>query len=259
MLDKLDRMNIMTGAEPFLLKGGSRGVLLVHGFTGSPAEMRLLGHYLHARDYTVLGVRLAGHGTSVSDLEQTDWRHWYGSAVDGWHTLHGLCSEISVVGLSMGGLLSLKLAATFPVARVAVLSTPVFLANRRVSLLPLYRLFRRYVPKKQRNYEVDPKYWIGYTQTPLSSLSSLLELIASVESDLQQITCPTLLIQSRREHTVRPESAVFLHERIAATHKELFWLEKSGHVVTLDIERETVFAKVAEFFAQVNAENFKED
>jgi len=248
-LESGNNPKILPGAEPFLIKGGPRGVLLVHGFTGSPAEMRLVGEQLANRGFTVLGVRLPGHGTTIEDMETTVWRHWYGAVVDGWYLLKGLCHEINVVGLSMGGLLSLKLAANFPLARVVSLSAPIFLANRQLALLPIYRRFRRFVPKKQRDYDVDPKYFVGYDKTPLSSLSSLLELIQSVETDLPHITCPSLVLQSRREHTVRPESASFIFERIAARQKEIFWLEKSGHVVTVDIERETVFEKIIDFLS----------
>jgi carboxylesterase len=240
-------LQIMPGAEPFLLKGGARGILLIHGFTGTPAEMRLLGEHLHEKDFTVLAIRLPGHGTEVQDMETTNWRHWYGAAVDGFHLLTGLCTEISVVGLSMGGLLALKLASEYPVARVAALSTPIFLTARRIPLLSLYRAFRRYIPKKRRDYDIDPRYYIGYDSTPLSSLSSLLELIQSVQDDLPNVHCPSLIIQSRREHTVRPESATFILEHLGAQEKELLWLEKSGHVITVDMEREKVFAKVAEF------------
>lgn len=238
---------LLPGAEPFLIPGGKRGVLLVHGFTGAPAEMRLLGEHLARLDYTVLGVRLPGHGTTIDDMEPTGWRHWFGAAIDGWHLLGNLCSEINVVGLSMGGLLALKLAAHYPVTRVASLSAPVYLADSKVNLLPFYRLFRRFVPKKQRDYDVAPHYFTGYNQTPLSSLSSLMELIDSIHADLPDITCPALILQSRREHTVKPESAIYLHQKIGSGQKELFWLEKSGHVVTVDIERETVFGKVADF------------
>lgn len=248
-LETDDNLKILPGAEPFLIKGGPRGVLLVHGFTGAPAEMRLLGEQLAHQGYTVLGIRLPGHGTTIKDMETTVWRHWYGAVVDGWYLLSGLCREINVVGLSMGGLLSLKLAANFPLASVVSLSAPIFLVQRQLEFLPIYRLLRRFVPKKQREYDVEPKYFVGYDQTPLSSLSSLLELIQSMETDLPHITCPSLVLQSRREHTVRPESASFIFERIAARRKELFWLEKSGHVVTVDIERETVFEKVISFLS----------
>ena len=243
----MTKIHILPGAEPFLLKGSSKGVLLLHGFTGSPAEMRLLGEHLNKQGFTVLAIRLPGHGTIVRDLELTNWRHWYGAALDGYLLLSGLCNEINVIGLSMGGLLALKLAAEYPLHSVAALSTPIFLTNRKIWLLPLYRLFRRYVPKKQRGYDILPKYFVGYDKTPLSSLSSLLDLIQEVRLDICRVECPVLLIQARREHTVRPESASFLFENIKAKNKELFWLEKSGHIVTLDMERDLVISIISDF------------
>lgn len=255
MRDANDRIKLLNGAEPFLIPGGPRGVLLVHGFTGSPGEMRLLGDHLACHGFTVLAIRLPGHGTIVQDMEPTIWRHWSGAVVDGWHILSGLCHEINVVGLSMGGLLSLKLATEYSVHRLVSLSAPIYLANRQVLFLPLYRLFRRFIPKKQRNYDIEPHSVANYDQTPLSSLASLLDLIDSVKTDLPRVHCPTLLVQSRREHTVRPESATYIYDHLGATDKELFWLEKSGHVVTLDIERETVFKQVSDFLTR----NAKED
>jgi len=243
----MESVHIMTGAEPFLLKGGPRGILLIHGFTGTPAELRLLGEYLHRKNFTVLAVRLPGHGTEVRDMEPTTWRHWYGATIDGLKILSGICSEINVLGLSMGGLLALKLASEYPVSSVTALSTPIFLAERRIPLLPLYRKFRRYIPQKRRDYDIDPLYYVGYDYTPLASLASLLELIDIAKADLPKVRCPALLVQSRREHTVRPESATFILENLGTKQKELFWLKNSGHVVTIDGERALVFSKVAEF------------
>lgn len=247
----MDELKILSGAEPFLLPGNSRGVLLLHGFTGAPAEMRQLGDSLHNLGFTVLAVRLPGHGTNVCDMEPTNWRHWYGEAVNGYHLLRGICTEIHVMGLSMGGLLALKLAVEYPLKSAVALSAPVYLFERRLPLLPLYRLFRRYVPKKRRDYDIEPSLFVGYDRTPLSCLASLLELVNLVCRDLPSITCPVLLIQSRREHTVRPESAAFLFGQLRTERKELFWLEKSGHIVTLDMERERVFGKIAEFLAAI--------
>lgn len=240
-------MAIQTGAEPFLLPGGTKGVLLIHGFTGSPSEMRLLGDYLHQLGYTVLAVRLCGHGTSVKELRHTNWRHWLSTAENGYYILRGLCSKIAVVGLSMGGLLSLKLAAEYPVSKVVSLSTPIYIADKRLPLLPFYRIVRSYVPKKKHKYNVGDLTVVHYEATPLKSLSSLLELITQVKGLLPEVTAPALIVQSKVEHTVLPKSAQYIYDHLGSKDKQVVWLRRSGHIVTLDVEREKVFAEIGNF------------
>ncbi|SDN12778.1 carboxylesterase [Dendrosporobacter quercicolus] len=243
---------ILKGAEPFLLPGSKQGVLLIHGFTGSPSEMRLLGEFLQKLGYTVLAPRLCGHGTSAAEMAETKWPHWYDAVQDGYHLLQGLCTEISVVGLSMGGLLSLKLAVDYPVSKVACLSAPIYIADKRLPLLNLVRMFRNFVPKKRRRLEVDPLYSVCYDQTPLSSLSSLLALIKHVNQQLPDMDKPVLIMQSRREHTVQPKSARHIYDRVGSSDKRLIWLEKSGHIITLDVERDLVFKQIKNFLQYGN-------
>lgn len=243
-------MAIQKGAEPFLYVGGDKGVLLVHGFTGSPAEMRLLGENLHQRGYTVLGPRLPGHGTKVEDMMDIPRQQWYEAVEDGYQMLRGICREVYVVGLSMGGLLTLKLAAEHKPEKIVCLSTPLFIAHKNLHLLPLYRVFRTMVPKRRRNYDVDPSYLVHYEHTPLKPLSRLLELIEEVKGLLHTIHVPTLLIHSRIEHTAKPESSQEIYDRVASRVKKLVWLEHSGHVVTLDKERQRVFEDIAGFLEE---------
>ncbi len=245
-------LSITKGAEPYLLPAGKKGVLLVHGFTGSPAEMRLLGEYLHEQNFTVLGVRLPGHGTCVEELSKMRWKHWYGAVLDGFNMLKDICADVSVVGLSMGGLLALKLAAEEPVDRVVAMSTPVHIVDKRVGWLPLCKYVRQYIPKRRRHYDVDPEYTISYDRMPLKPLDSVLKLIKKTVEVLPSVQAPTLVIQSRSEHTVRPESAQIIYDALGSTHKQLLWLEKSGHIITLDEERENVFVAIEKFLLERN-------
>ncbi|HWR37910.1 MAG TPA: alpha/beta fold hydrolase [Patescibacteria group bacterium] len=237
------------GAETFFLPGSRPdGVLLVHGFTGSPSEMRLIGEYLNRAGYPVLAPRLAGHGTTVEEMARTDWRHWYASVVDGYRVLSGHCRQIHLVGLSMGGLLALKLGRELPVSRVACLSAPVYINDSRLRFLPFYRLFRSYAPKRRRVLPgVDPRYLVHYDRTPLRCVASLLDLIRDVTRLLPKFSAPLLVVQSQGEHTVKPESAQYIYDQAGSQEKELCWLQKSGHLITLDTERETVFTRVLEF------------
>jgi carboxylesterase len=239
---------IMEGAEPFFLLGGKAGVLLIHGFTGSPAEVRLLGDFLHKEGCTVLAPRLCGHGTTVEEMATTNWKHWYSSVEDAYHILRAVCSKITVIGLSMGGLLAFKIAAEYQVDKIISLSTPIFITDKRLGMLPFYRMFRNFTPKKRKKYaDVDSKYTVAYNATPLKSVGSLLELIKQVDRMLPTITTDLLVIQGRHDHTVQPRSAEYIYEHVASLAKKLIWLGKSGHIITLDIEREEVFRQIAAF------------
>ena len=245
-------MSILQGAEPFLLPGGEKGVLLLHGFTGSPAEMRLLGNALHQEGYTVLAPRLPGHGTTVEEMAQTRWPLWYGGAEDGYWLLRSLCSQVAVVGLSMGGLLAIKLAAKLPVKKAAFISAPIFVQDKRAPLLAFLRFFIHYLPKHKKNYQELQKYCISYAKMPTKPLVSLFKLLNECKNKLlAEIKIPCLVLQSKTEHTVQPRSAEYIYNKLtAAAGRRLVWFEHSGHILTLDREHEAVFKEIADFFAE---------
>lgn len=243
-------MPIIKGAEPFLMPGNNdHGVLLIHGFTGSPSEMRLLGEYLNSLGYTVMAPRLTGHGTNVKEMSATKWPHWYGSVEDAYHLLSNMTKEVSVVGLSMGALMAMKLSIEYPVKSVASLSAPIYLNGKKISLLPIYKFFNSYVEKKRKSFEqdVDAQYSICYDHMPLEGIQSLLSLIKHVEQLLPMVNVPLFIAQSKAEHTVKPESANHIYSKVASDKKEIMWLEKSGHVITLDVERQLLYEAVAKF------------
>src|SRR5258708_801901 len=119
---------IIPSAEPFFFPGSRTGCLLVHGFTGSPKEMRPLGEYLNRKGYTVLGVRLAGHATRPQDMIGSNWSDWTASVEDGYRLLQGAVDRIYLIGLSMGGALSLLMSTRLNVEAVVAISTPYKLA-----------------------------------------------------------------------------------------------------------------------------------
>jgi len=214
--------------------------------------MRPLGEHLSRRGFTVLAPRLCGHGTTPEDLRRTTWPDWYNTVLDGYHLLAALCEEVAAVGLSMGGLLALLLGCQQPVSRVAALSAPIILADRRLPFLPVYRWFRSYV-KKPRSRWIDEH--ITYDRMPVQSIDSLLDLIKHVDGKLPSFTKPLLVMQSRVEHTVRPESARHILRRAGSMDKQLVWLERSGHLITLDVEQDRVFAEVAAFLEKEAGES----
>ena len=245
-------MQIMQGAETFLLEGSNgRAVLLLHGYTGTTSEMRPLGEYLHSLGYTVLCPRLPGHGTSVEDLKETVASQWVAAAKLGYAILAKKYAQIYVAGLSMGGLLAMVIAATEKVAKAAFLATPIFLQDKRAPFLPILRYFIHYLPKHKRNYHDMQQYCQAYDRMPTKPLTSLFALIKTCKNELApQITVPSIILQSKIEHTVNPKSAQYIYDNLGTSKedKELVWFEKSGHILTLDCEHEKVFKTVADFF-----------
>ena len=241
---------ILPGAEPFFLPGGKRGVLLIHGFTGLPAEMLLLGQYLNKRGYTVLGVRLAGHATTVEDMSHMTGEDWMDSVRDGYALLSGICEDISAVGHSMGGLLALRLAAEKPLERLVTLAAPAIIhpAWGAEKLPPREECVGQYVPKARRNLKNVPEAVNRtYRKMPLLCVHELFAVMEAAKKCMEKIELPILIVHSYGDHTADPRSADYIYEHVKSSEKEIFWLEKAGHLLPLEPERELVFARTAAF------------
>ncbi len=239
-------------AEPFLFPGNPTACLLVHGFTATPREMRGLGEYLHAAyGYTVLGVRLAGHATTPEDMAHMRWEDWLASAEDGWHMLRSAGHQrIAVVGLSMGGVVSLLLASYKPVMAVVSMAAPYAL-----EITPrerLWGLLRPYFPKGEGKV-YDPEGFRGRVAYPVNPARSALELVKMLrvlQETLSTVTAPALVLHSRNDRYVQPANAERIYAALGSPRKRLVWVERSSHVVTLDAERERVYREVGAFIAE---------
>jgi len=239
--------------EPFFIEGNRDGCLLIHGFSGSPGEVRPLGDYLSRLGFTVMGIRLAGHGTKEEDLEQTQWIDWYKSVKVGYNRLKSKCDRVFVIGFSMGGILAIKLATQENLNGLVSIAAPIFLSDWRIKILPLLMKFKNYHYKK-RSYKLDEDvriYVTNYRKIPLVSVKSMLELIADVKRELHRVTCPVLIIQSKKDGSVKPESAVYIYKNIGSEIKKLVWLENSSHLIVLDRERKEVFSKIRDFLYNI--------
>lgn len=245
---------IMEGAEPFFLPGGSTGVLLIHGFTGLPAELVMMGRYLQQRGCTVLGVRLAGHGTTVEDMSHMTAEDWLDSVRDGYAVLRGSCEHIFVAGHSMGGLLALLLAAEQQCAGVISMSAPIYIAEERgiAALPPREMCHGKFVPKARRRLrDVPPAVNHTYRFMPLEGVHEMLTLIERVKETLPGIHIPALILHSLNDRTADAESAIYIRDALGSEKKRLFWLKSSGHLIPVGEERETVFAQTAAFIAEI--------
>jgi len=195
----------LQGAEPFLLPGGRHGVLLIHGFTGLPAELRLLGEYLNARGFTVLAIRLAGHGTTVEDLSRMEHEDWMDSVRDGYAILSGACDRISVVGHSMGAVFAMLLSVEMEVAHVVSLCAPIMIAPEQgLEHLPTREAcVDRYVPKARRKLSDVPNGANNtYRRMPLVSIHEVMDVIEVLCREIARVDAPIL----NRTHRVKAHS-----------------------------------------------------
>jgi len=239
--------------NPFFFAGGSTGCLLVHGFSGSPPEMRPMGEYLAAQGLVALGVRLAGHGTSPEDMARTTWRDWMASAEEGLRELQGRCSRVFAAGLSMGGLLVLHLAAHYPLAGVMAMSTPAYIADRRFRFMPLVQPFVRWITPGMESDLTDPEAenrFSAYRRLPTRCVVSLGQLMRLVRRELPRIKIPVLVMQGRCDRSIPADSARIIFDGLGTADKELVWFENSGHCMTVDSERQAVWGRAYEFITR---------
>ncbi|MFV1949359.1 MAG: alpha/beta hydrolase [Anaerolineales bacterium] len=247
---------IVKNAEPFYYPGNSTGCLLIHGFTGAPTEMRPLGEYLADQGYSVLGPRLAGHGTQIEDMNRVIWVDWSNSVLDGWHLLQPLTKRIIIIGLSMGGVLALYHASFLPAAGVVSLSAPFQIEpSLRLTMLPLFSKFITYTDKGKSDWQ-DPEAvesHFSYARYPTKAILQLNNLLEAMRKSLPKVTIPALLIHAIKDTDVIPENMDLIYRNLGTPreNKKRIWLENSGHVVTLDIEKELVFKSIHEFIQQV--------
>lgn len=243
---------IIPGAEPFLLKGGDHGVLLIHGFTGNPAELSLLGQHLQAQGFTVLGIRLAGHGTKVQDLEHMTKDDWIASTLDGYSILRGCCDKVSVVGHSMGGLLSLHLAAmaNVDINRLVTLAAPIFIdESRGLNMLPPREQSQGLFVSEARRHlkNVPPAVNRVYRRMPLVSVHELIELLETVKSELSKVKTSILIMQGKEDRTVKIESAEYIYNNVTSPERQVELIDGMGHLLPLQEGREEVFKLLEEF------------
>ncbi|MEO6953738.1 MAG: alpha/beta fold hydrolase [Polyangia bacterium] len=252
--------------RPFLLtpEGTPKaGVLLIHGFTGTPFEMRLLGEALCRRGYLVYAPLLAGHGRSSDDLAATGWKDWYASVDAALTELCALVPTVCVGGLSLGGLLTLELARHRgpEITAIASLSAPVWLTRPVEMIIKITRWLRRTpptvaVPKSAGSDIADPvmrqrnNLAQGAIGLPIVSVLSLRDFMDHVLAGLGDVKLPTLLMHARRDHTVPFSCLAAIHRGLGTKQVETRTLEKSFHVVTLDLDREQVIADVDAHFAR---------
>ncbi len=235
---------------PFFWEGGQTGVLLLHGFTATTAEVRPLATRLHQAGYTVAGPLLPGHGTSPEDLNKTPWQAWPRAAEESYRQLAARCRRVFVGGESMGGVTALYLASQIPeIAGVIGYAPAIKLAMRFVDYLKFYAIlpFVKAMPKGVLD---DVPGWQGYRVNPLRGVFQLQKLQKATRRRLPHIHQPIMILQGRLDTTIHPRSGTIILRDVNSTHQELHWLPNSPHVVTLGPDFEELLTLTLNFISK---------
>lgn len=218
---------------------------MLHGWTGSPAHFRLAAEFVNGHGHTAYVPRLAGHGTSLEHMMDTGWRDWVRSGLEALYELADY-ERVHVVGLSMGGIIGLLMAATIDIASITTINSPQQLHARNIWLARLYRGSRRVrvgaaseVPSGEAG-----RYWVHYEGSPVGTVGDLLDLIDGARAALPRVTVPAVIIQSHADETVRPDSAQIIYDGLGSAAKRIVWLQRSRHVALLDGERDLIHQEI---------------
>lgn len=218
-----------------------------------------MGEYLNGQGYTCLGVRLAGHATRPKDMVRSRWTDWTASVEDGYNLLRGAVDRIYLVGLSMGGALSLLMSTKLDVKGVVTISTPYELPDEHPAWqIKLYSYFRAYMPKTREEpgagwFDKEAfKEHISYPLNPIRSAAELKALLGRMQTALPKVTVPVYMIHSRDDTYVVPENMERIYAGLVnASDRTKVYITGSGHVVTRDAARDQVFELARDFIRRI--------
>ena len=253
------------------LEGGEHSVLLIHGLTGSPFELKSLARSLHRAGFSVRCPLLAGHGTNLADLVNTRWEDWYETVRSAAMDMRRQYTTVSVSGLCMGSLLALCLASDkeSDVTALSLLSTTLFYDGWSlpwyrfllpVSYFPPFKYFYSFgerepygVKNERMRREVAlslKENSIAYDRFPSRCLQQLFRLIQRTKKILPLVTVPALIIHAREDDVVSTKNADYVERRIGSKNARKVLLDDSYHMVTLDNQKELVAEETIRFFRE---------
>ncbi|MEK6907320.1 MAG: alpha/beta fold hydrolase [Nanoarchaeota archaeon] len=245
---------VIIGTEEIYLENGQDAILLIHGLTANPNSVREMANYLYQRGYTVYAPVIKGHGTSVFDLEKTNYLDWRKSAEDAYYKLAKNHKKIYVVGTSLGGLLSLDIASNHEVSGLIVVNTPMEINSDLIELLPLIYLVSPYNIRGLFSLEELPiaTELKLYDTLPLKSVAQLKSYLEFVKPQLKKINSPIFVVQSSKDDIVKPESAMIILNNVNSSVKEALILEDSTHINIVNKEKELLKQRSYKFLKGIS-------
>lgn len=245
-------MKIVT-SKPFTFQAGKRAVLLLHGFTGNTADVRMLGRFLEKNGYTCHAPLYKGHGVPPESLVVTGPEDWWQDVTRGYQHLKSLGhEEIAVAGLSLGGVFSLKLGYTVPIKGIVPMCAPMYIKSEEVmyeGILDYAREYKQREGKSPKQIEIE---MVEFQQSPMKTLKALQDLISEVRENIDMIYASTFVVQARHDHMINTNSANIIYNEVESHIKQIKWYEESGHVITLDKERDMLHEDILQFLEKLD-------
>lgn len=224
-------------------QGNNTGILLIHGFTATTAEVRLMAEKLHSAGFSISAPLLPGHGTHPDDLNRATWHHWLQKVKQSYESLLQQCDQIYIIGESMGAVLAIELAAQHPEIAGLMLFAPAI----KVKNLWFSKLLSVFKPHLEKSGEDDGLPWKGYTLYPLKAAAEMYQMQKHARKQLNKINQPLQVFTGEFDHSIAPDSAKIVLNGTASNHKCHLHMPKSSHVILIDQELDQAFEHVLAF------------
>lgn len=246
-------MDVLPEAEPFAHDGSDIGVLVCHGFTGTPQSMLPIARRCADAGYTVRLPRLPGHGTTWKDLNTKRWTDWWSEIDAAYDELRQRCDRIVAVGMSMGGTLATLAAQSHPrgIHGLVLINPAYTMRGPRLRTLPILQHVMPSIPSIAGDIKKPGSHEVAYERTPLRALQSQRQMWGQVTRDLPVVTQPVLLMHSPEDHVVPPECSALLLARVSSSDKTEILLTDSYHVATLDNDAALIEDETMQFIQRV--------
>lgn len=235
------------GFDSFLLPGGEDGIVLLHGFTASPVEVRQLADFLNAQGYTVSGPLLPGHGTHPDDLNRVKFEDWVRFSEAAVEALKTNCKRVFIGGESMGGLVAMRVAELHPELAGVLLYAPGLKANN-IWATPLIKHFIKYLQKPGAG---NGFVWSGYNVYPLGGADEMRKLQKIVANNLKKITQPVLLMISKTDTMVPQTVTETIRHSVSSNIVDVHIFEDSDHCILLDKDNQAAFEITLAFIRKI--------
>ena len=239
--------------KPFFFESGKRAVLLLHGFTGTSADVRMLGRFLEKKGYTSLAPHYKGHGVPPEELIRTGPEDWWTDVLAGYNQLKEAgYDEIAVAGLSLGGVFSLKVGYNMPVKGIVTMCAPMSMKTTETMYKGVLEYAKEYKKYEGKSLGLIEKEVEVLKEQGMPSLNELSELVYDVREQVDHTYAPVFVVQGTEDDVIDPDSATVIFDNVQSTKKQLKWYEQSGHVITLGPEKNQLHEDILKFLESLD-------